>query len=354
MNQAQTDEVRWMNDTIPAPYWKTLGQDHVTMRLTPALEQGREAHAYLITGPAHVGKMTLAKEIAQAVNCLNGPGAPCHQCSQCQRIEGGIHSDVRLVDTAYSRAVEGRDTVNSVTIGAVREVQRTVNLNPFEGRRSVVIIDGADEMRDEASNALLKTLEEPPPQVMFILIAKDDEDMLSTIRSRCQHLRLQPMAREAMLDHLESEHGASPQQADLLHRLSRGCLGWAIRAVQDPDVLGQRNADLEQMIETMRAGLDSKFNYADQVAATFGKDRGAAKELLSLWLRWWRDMLLTREGDLNYLVNADHQRELLEQSEILDATQIAAFIRRINQTIYAMEANANPKLAMETLMINMP
>ena len=167
---------------------ETLGQDHLIARLQPALEQGRESHAYLLTGPPHVGKLTLAREIAQAVNCLQGPGAPCGQCGQCQRIADGLHADVRVVDIEFTRRVEGRDNVTAITINAIRELERTVNLNPFEGARTVIIIDGAASMGPEASNALLKTLEEPPAGVLFLLLAEDEDALLSTIRSRCQTL----------------------------------------------------------------------------------------------------------------------------------------------------------------------
>ena len=184
--------------------WKILGQDHLIARLRPALEQGRESHAYLLTGPPHAGKLTLAREIAQAVNCLRRSGAPCHECVQCQRIADGLHADVRVVDIEYSRMVEGRNTVTTITIDAIREMERTVNLNPFEGSRSVIIIDGAGAMTPEASNALLKTLEEPPPGVLFLLLAEDEEALLPTIRSRCQAMRLLPMSRRRMIDYLDA------------------------------------------------------------------------------------------------------------------------------------------------------
>ena len=332
--------------------WKTLGQAHIIGRLQPALEQGRESHAYLLTGPPHVGKLTLAREIAQAVNCLRGKGAPCHQCEQCQRIAQGIHADVRVVDLEFSRAVEGRNTVNAITIDAIREMSRTVSLNPFEGSRTVIIIDGATAMSPEAANALLKTLEEPPTGVLFLLLAGDEEGLLPTIRSRCQTMPLLPMSQRDMLDYLTQERGVSGAEADRLYRLSRGCLGWALTALEDPQVLEQRQADLERMRETVRAGLDTRFGYANEVASLFGSNRAAARELLALWLRWWRDLLLVKEGAGEYLHNADLADELRAHADALTTAQIAAFIRRLLSTMAALDANASPRLAMETLMLH--
>ena len=342
--------------------WKTLGQDHLIARLQPALEQGRESHAYLLTGPPHVGKLTLAREVAQAVNCLSSSsppleggnigGVPCGQCVQCQRIADGLHADVKVVDFEFTRKVEGRDNVTAITINAIRELERTVNLNPFEGSRTVIIIDGAGSMTVDAANALLKTLEEPPPGVLFLLLADDEDALLSTIRSRCQTLPLLPMSRREMLDYLTQQRGATEPDADMLYRLSRGCLGWALNALADPQLLEQRQADLERMREAVSAGLDTRFGYANEVASLFGSNRPAARELLSLWLRWWRDLLLVKEGADEYMHNADHADALRAHAETLTTGQIAAFIRRLLDTMAALDANVSPRLAMETLMLN--
>ena len=332
--------------------WRTLGQDHLIARLQPALEQGRVAHAYLLTGPPHVGKLTLAREIAQAVNCLHGPGAPCGVCGQCQRIADGLHADVRIVDLEFTRKVEGRENVTTITINAVRELERTVNLNPFEGSRTVVIIDGAATMTVDAANALLKTLEEPPPGVLFLLLADDEEALLSTIRSRCQTLTLLPMSRQDMISYLTRQRNSTETEADLFYRLSRGCLGWALLALDDPQMMDQRDADLERMREAVGAGLDARFSYANEVASLFGSNRAAARELLSLWLRWWRDLLLVKEGAEDFLHNADRVDALRAHAATLTTLQVASFIRRILDTMAALDANVSPRLAMETLMLN--
>ncbi len=332
--------------------WRTLGQDHLLARLQPALEQGRESHAYLLTGPPHVGKLTLAREIAQAVNCLQGPGTPCGACVQCQRIADGVHADVRVVDIEFSRKVEDRNTVTTITIGAIRELEHSVNLNPYEGSRSVIIIAGADTMTVDAANALLKTLEEPPPGVLFLLLTDDEESLLSTIRSRCQTLQLLPMSRHQMTQFLVARHSVSEIEADRLYRLSRGCLGWALQALEDPQVLDQRQADLERMRETVAAGLDTRFTYANEVASLFSSNRPAARELLALWLRWWRDLLLVKEGAEEYLHNADQSDALRTHAATLTTAQIAAFIRRLMDTLTALDANASPRLALETLMLH--
>jgi DNA polymerase-3 subunit delta' len=241
-----------------------------------------------------------------------------------------------------------------IGISDIKETLRRVNLNPFEGATSVVIIDGAESMSEEAANALLKTLEEPPPQVMFLLLTANEEAVLTTIKSRCQSLTLVPLAKDQMVDHLVSAHEATPEQAEQLYRLSRGCLGWAIGALNDSQVLEQRDADLEKMQETLEAGLETRFTYANEVASLFGSDREAAKDLLALWLRWWRDLLLIKEGAEEFLHNSDHMESLKSQASGLSTAEIVQFINRLMQTLYNLDSNVSPRLAMEVLMLNLP
>ncbi len=332
--------------------WTTYGQDHLLKRLEPSLRQRRQSHAYLLSGPPHVGKMTLAINLAQAVNCLEGPGVPCGSCTQCARIAQGLHADIRTL--APGQGEEGRSAKTVIGIDAIKEVVLQVSLSPFEGSSSVVILDGAESMSDEAANALLKTLEEPPPQVMFLLLTANEDAVLPTVRSRCQTLAMTPLSKDQMVDRLATGHQATPEQAEQLFRLSRGCLGWAISALEDTQVLEQRQADLEKLRETLDAGLETRFTYANEVASLFGSDREAAKELLALWLRWWRDLLLIKEGAEEFLQNFDHAESLRSQASGLSTPEIVQFINRLMQTLSSLDSNVSPRLAMEVLMLNLP
>ena len=332
--------------------WTLYGQDHLLKRLEPSLKQRRHSHAYLLTGPPHVGKMALAINLAQAVNCLEGPGVPCGSCTQCTRIAAGRHADIRTL--VPGQGEEGRSPRTVIGIDAIKEIIHRVSLNPFEGSSSVVIIDGAESMSEDAANALLKTLEEPPAQVLFLLLTANEGAVLPTIRSRCQTLNLLPLSRDQLVERLAADFQTPPEEADLLFRLSRGCLGWAINALVDTQILEQRQADLEKMQETLAAGLETRFTYANEVASLFGSDRGAAKELLALWLRWWRDLLLIKEGVEEFLHNVDHADPLRSQASGLSTAQIVAFIKQLNETLASLDSNASPRLAMEVMMLNLP
>jgi DNA polymerase-3 subunit delta' len=333
--------------------WQVYGQDHILGQLEASLKQGRQAHAYLLVGPPHVGKMTLALNLAQSVNCLQGPGAPCSQCVQCTRIMLGLHADVRVLALELGESEDHSRTV--IGISDVKEILRQVHLKPFEGASSVIIIDSAELMSEEASNALLKTLEEPPPQVMILLLTTDDESILPTIRSRCRRLALLPLAKDKMVDKLVAEHQAAPQEAEMLSRLSRGCLGWAINALDNGGgAREQREEELERLIETCRSGLETRFNYANELASSFYRDRDAVKQSLYFWLRWWRDLLLIKEGGEEYIHNSDRQTELRFQATQLTTAEIVRFINIVLATLEALGRNASARLALEVLMLGLP
>src|SRR3989337_2445199 len=159
--------------------WGLMGQERAVAALERALREGRVAHAYLIVGPERVGKHTLALKLAPALNCEGRVGAgaptyggdehavePCGECAPCRRIAGGIHADVQTV--TVEEGEEGAQ--KGIHVSQIRDIERSAALKPFEGRSRVVIIDPAEEMNAAAQNAFLKTLEEPPPQVVFALV----------------------------------------------------------------------------------------------------------------------------------------------------------------------------------------
>ncbi len=332
--------------------WQVYGQDHILKQLEPSLAQGRLAHAYLLVGPPHIGKMTLALGLAQAVNCAQGQAAPCGDCSHCLRIAQGKHADVRVI--GVTQRDENGPTRTVIGIADVKESLHQASLKPFEGRCSVIIFDGAELMSDEAANALLKTLEEPPPQVLILLLTANEDVLLPTILSRCRRLNLQPVGKDQMVERLTVEHEVPLEMAQRLALMSRGCIGWAIYAVNDPQILEQRAADIQQIKETCQIGLQQRFNYANELASRFFRDRDSTKELLYLWLRWWRDLVLIKEGVEEYVQDQDELTHLRLQASQLSTLQIVGFIKALNQTLEALDSNANPRLALEVLMLNLP
>ena len=332
--------------------WQVYGQDHILRQIEQSLKQGRLAHAYLLAGPPHVGKMALALSLAQSLNCLGGPGAPCGECVQCTRIAVGHHADVRVI--GVGRGQENGPSRTVIGIDDVKEALHRAHLKPYEGTFGVIIFDGAESMSEEAANALLKTLEEPPPQVVMLLLTANEGALLPTIRSRCRRLLLLPMPKEQMVEKLVAAHHADPQEAEQVARLSRGCLGWAISALGDPGLLEQRRLELVRVQEACEPGLERRFGYAADLASLFSKDRESARQSLYLWLRWWRDLLLIKEGAEEYVHNTDWLTQLRLQATGLTPAQIVDFVKCLLQTLEALDSNASARLALEVLMLSLP
>ncbi len=177
----------------PQTFAELVGQQHVTRTLQNALQSGRVAHAYIFSGARGVGKTTTARILAKALNCVHGPTpSPCNQCDSCREIAAGSSMDVLEIDAASNRGID-----------QVRELRDMVRYAPVGGRSKVVILDEAHMLTDEASNALLKTLEEPPEKVVFIMATTQPEDLVDTIRSRSQHFHFRALSFGEIVEALQ-------------------------------------------------------------------------------------------------------------------------------------------------------
>jgi DNA polymerase III subunit delta' len=339
--------------------WDIIGHDQAIARLSKSLQEGRVSHAYLITGPASVGKSTLALRLAQALNC-SSPQPPCRLCRSCQKIESGAHLDVRVVQLAGAEQEEGaergraRSAEKAIGIDQVRALQREVALAPHEGGYKVYIIMNAETLSLEAGNSLLKVLEEPPKSVVLILTAADANMLLPTIVSRCQVLRLQPVSAAVIGEYLAVQLGVERGRADLLARLAGGRVGWAIAAAGDDGCLAQRTAALERLLATVEARPTERFAVAADLAAEFTRDRGAVGYALDLWQGRWRDVLLMQADAEELVINRDYLESLRGQSVRGGAVQTRAYLAQIEETRLQLEQNVNPRLALEALLLNIP
>jgi DNA polymerase-3 subunit gamma/tau len=203
----------------PQTFADVVGQQHVTRTLSNAIQSGRVAHAYIFSGARGVGKTTTARILAKALNCTKGPAAePCNECDSCREIGLGNSLDVIEIDAASNRGID-----------QIRELREMVRYAPAGGRYKVVILDEAHMLTDEASNALLKTLEEPPDKVIFVMATTAPEDLADTIRSRSQHFHFRALSfaeiSDALLDICAKEKlTAEPGAIAVMARAAEGSL----------------------------------------------------------------------------------------------------------------------------------
>jgi DNA polymerase-3 subunit delta' len=240
-----------------------------------------------------------------------------------------------------------------ISIDQIRQVQHSVNLPPFEGRYRIFIIDGAELLSTEAANCLLKTLEEPVGKVVFILLTANERLLPATVISRCQRVELLPLSVTEVKAALNSNWGIEPQEAELLARLSRGCLGWAVRAL-DASWLQQRAEHLDKLLDIINGDCEERFAQAAQLATQFSQNRGLVEERLELWLDWWRDLLLVKVGHSDTITNIDRLATLIKMAEGYNLAEIRAFINSIQAAGEQLKQNANPRLVLEVLMISIP
>ena len=324
--------------------WQVKGQDRTLALLDRLLKERNIAHAYLLVGPPRVGKRTLALDLACALNCVN-PEPPCGGCRSCRRIIEEKHADVITLGL-HSRMEIGIDDI--------RGLQHLAHLPPYEGSSKVFIIEDAEYMSTEAANSLLKILEEPPPQVVWLLLVVEEARLLPTIVSRCQRLELRPVPREQMESILVSSCGVQPDRAKFLARLSDGCLGWALSAISDDSLLDRRSREIDRLRSLLTAGLDQRFAFARELATQFSQNRTAAMETIAAWLAWWRDLMLISSGCKSAVISVDYEQALEGEAKSLGLGAIKDFIARLYLAREEVSRNVNPRLAFEALVLDLP
>jgi DNA polymerase-3 subunit delta' len=287
--------------------------------------------------------MTLARNLAALLLCEGEESErPCGACRACRLVAAGNHPDVHVLASEHVGA--------SLKIEQVRELAHRVTLTPVEGRRQVAILNRFEEATASAANALLKTLEEPPPYVVLVVLACEADILLPTIVSRCQHIPLRPLPIRMVERALVERWEATSEKAELLAHLSSGRLGWAVRKLEDEEALERRSARLDDLNRLIRASLIKRFDYAKALA----RDPVATQETLDLWIGWWRDVLLVASGTDAAVTNVDRRGVLHSQARRLEMASIVTAIRALRCATQKLQRNANKRLTLDVLMLDLP
>ncbi len=328
-----------------------IGQDEAIHLIRKALARNRVPHAYLFTGPEGIGKKLTALTLAKALNCLVTSDDACETCKSCYKINKGCHPDVEIIEA------EGQ----FIKIDQIRELQKQVGYKPFEGRKKVSILNNAERLNLEAANALLKTLEEPPPDTVFILVSSSPGALLPTIVSRCQLIRFSPLGLQRTEQFLVEKGVATGPKAHLLAALSEGRPGKALNMDIDK-ILSLREQILElmdlmipdgdQRTDPQHTLPDSGIKVLPGKIEEFTRDRDQTEELLDFLLVFYRDLLLLSEqGDPGFLANQDLISLLERYKTRLSSQKILKICRDIYQTKVNLQHNANLQLALEDLFL---
>lgn len=274
------------------PFSSILGQERAVASLKAALARGQLHHAYLFGGPEGIGKELTARVLAQAANCERSDGDACGQCSACRRIADRNHPDMTWVlpeAEQIARGWAGRADFSAtpsrdIRIAQIRALQERLSFKPLEARTRFIFISGAEAMNPQAQNALLKTLEEPPPATVLILIAAAPNQLLPTIRSRCLKLNFTPLTTEVVARKLIADKKVDLGLARQCAALSFGSLGAAFEL--DVKALEKRRDRLERLARLDEGDVAEALAFAEDIAA----EKGAAQTALSLFETWYRDV----------------------------------------------------------------
>lgn len=330
--------------------WDVLGHTWAVDILRRDLAHDRLKHAYLFTGPEGVGKRTLAAQLARALVCsAPAASAPCGQCRPCLLSAKAAHPDVFTVAPVVSGQ---RVRAEKIKIEPIRQLIYDLALKPVEAARRVAVLLRFDAANAEAQNALLKTLEEPPPNVTLLLTAARADDLLPTIVSRCEVINLRPMPTEAVREALITRWLVNAEQAALLAALSGGRLGWAVRMHADPSALEDRAEKLNDLARLLSATRVHRFAYAEKLARSNGLD--SIQDTLELWLSIWRDVLLASARAQAPLANPDRAADIQQWAARLAPADVSQTIHALRRTSDLLERNVNARLALEVMLLDWP
>jgi DNA polymerase-3 subunit delta' len=325
-----------------------IGQTRPVRTLTRLLARGTLPHALLFTGIEGVGKKTAATAVAMACNCLRRgaeagrdgsepSGAVCGECAACRKIAAGTHPDVRHL------APDG----GMIKIDRIRELCGFLGMKPYEARTRVVIIAEAQSMNPAAANALLKMLEEPPPQTVLILTAGQAADVLPTVVSRCRQIHFGPIARQDLAAILVRDLAIDPQQAAHAAALAGGSVTRAV-AMHSGQGLRRRAWLKAQLAELPRQTPLGLLALAEKLA----RERGDVEGDLEIVATWLRDAAIARHCPES-MIHADERGAIQAAAVGFEDHAVAEAIDALQAAVRKLRANANPRLTLEALFIRL-
>jgi DNA polymerase III subunit delta' len=331
----------WYNRGMP---WDVIGHEWAVGLLRKEIVRGRPAHAYLFTGAEGIGKRTLALQFAKAVNCENppAPGDACGDCRTCRLIETEKHPDLFVL--------RPEENGGRILVDSARDLILALMLKPLEARRRIALLADFQRALPGTANALLKTLEEPPPSALLLLTADSADELLPTIVSRCRVLALRPLSEQMVSRALEERWRTDTGTAALLARLSGGRLGWAVRQLQMEDWRSEREAVFRQWSQILHGSRAERFSLARKLAG----DRDQVRSILQMWQSFGHDLLLRSFSPETEISNMDFLPALQDQAKRIRPEAARLWLAALHRVEEQVERNANLRLALEAAFLDAP
>ncbi|MAF13330.1 MAG: DNA polymerase III subunit delta' [Parcubacteria group bacterium] len=334
--------------------WPIVGHLNIVNYLQRSLTNNSIAHAYLFVGTPHLGKATVAKSFTDSLICQNlakdnedNEKIPCGSCNGCKQIKNGIHPDVYWL----SREVNDKTDKlkKNISIEQIRQIQSKLSLHSFLNSYKIAIIDEAETLSLEAANALLKLLEEPTAKTVLILLTANLAKIPKTVASRCQVLKFLPVKYEDIFDHLRSLK-VDRKKATVLANLSFGQPGMAINYATDNELYLDFQDQAKQFVTLLGSKANTRLKMLGEVVDL--KDINSIKDSLNIWSKVLRDLVLIKLNNENLISNHRFLTDLKELASKFSPKSLASTIINLNSSRRYLDANVNPKLVLENLVLN--
>ncbi|MBR1742691.1 MAG: DNA polymerase III subunit delta', partial [Lachnospiraceae bacterium] len=316
-----------------------IGQDNIKKHLQEGITKGKLSHAYIINGETGSGRHLIASALTKTLLCENrtAEGDACGVCKSCMQVDTGNHPDLRFI--THEKQSIGVDDIRTQLIN-------DVTIKPYSSSHKIYIVPDANKMTEEAQNALLKTIEEPPEYAMIILLTDNYENLLETIKSRCIVLNTRPLGKEEITQYLIKNLQMEPERASIAAGFCQGNVGKAIHFASSDDFQKMKEDTLNLLKKIDEMDVTEIMTVIEELATKKGK----INEYLDLMLLWFRDILMFKvTKDANILLYREEYNTISKQASKRNYEDIENIINAIDKAKIRLDANVNFKTAIELL-----
>ena len=318
-----------------------IGQESIKKHLQTAIKTGNLSHAYIINGEYGSGRQTIASALAKTIQCQSKTDDTdaCGVCTSCKQAESHNHPDIKYITHDKT----------SISVNDIREqLNNDISIKPYSSEYKIYIIPDANKMTEQAQNALLKTIEEPPVYAIIILLTENCDSLLPTIRSRCVTLTMNPIEKDKICTYLENKFQLEPEQAQIAANYCQGNIGKAIRFASSSDFIEMKVLKLLKNLDSMDIA-----SIIDTIKE-FSTHKNDINDYLDLMLLWYRDVLMFKvTKDANLLLYSDEYSAISEQATKRDYENIENIIAAIDKAKVRLKANVNFDVTIELMILAM-
>lgn len=331
-----------MKQDTDTTWSSVIGQEQLTQNLKNALGYRKISHAYMIQGEKHAGKRMVADIFARALQCEAEGNKPCNVCRSCKQALNRNHPDIIYVE---------HDKPNVISVENVRtQINADIAIKPYSGPYKIYIMSDAQLMNQQAQNAILKTLEEPPEYAVIMLLTTNVESMLQTILSRCVVLNIKPVGNDMIKNHLMEKVHIPDYRASICSSFARGNVGRAIRLAS--------NEEFDQLksetLHTLKKVLDLEVYQMAAAAKKITEEKYDVNDYLDLCFIWYRDILLYKScNDSTHLIFTEELMDIAMLARSYTYEAIEHIIQEIEHARNRWKSNVNFELTMEILFMEM-